>query len=430
MYSLMLRRLLPIAAIIGLLLTLISPASALAITFDQEPFHQRWMHTDLPVAEELVNRTWVWGPGPNTAGIDEVYAESPNSLRRVQYFDKSRMEITHPDAPVNDLWYVTNGLLVVEMVTGQMQFGDNTFEAHPPALGNVAGDQIAHPNSPTYATVAMLLNEPPLSSEETITATVNAAGQIGSNPAFANAGVTAVEIISPTNHTVASVFWDFMNSTGLVTDGGMTYVGLLFPNAFYATGYPITEAYWTTVPVGGVDKDVLFQCFERRCLTYTPTNEPGWQVEAGNVGMHYYQWRYGQPETQDVSVFLVAIGDNGQSGELIGCGDSLVPITRTIPANADPITGALEALLAIPGPEFGESGLSTALYNWNVTVDSVTVENGFATVQMSGTYSIAGVCDHPRIEAQLEETVLAFPDVSAVQIYVNGQTLESILSLE
>ncbi|MEZ4570631.1 MAG: hypothetical protein R2849_09955 [Thermomicrobiales bacterium] len=33
------------------------------------------------------------------------------------------------------------------------------------------------------------------------------------------------------------------------------------------------------------------QCFERRCLTYTPDNAPGWQVEAGNVGQHYYEWR-------------------------------------------------------------------------------------------------------------------------------------------
>jgi hypothetical protein len=35
------------------------------------------------------------------------------------------------------------------------------------------------------------------------------------------------------------------------------------------------------------------QCFERRCLTYTPGNDPAWQVEAGNVGQHYYAWRYG-----------------------------------------------------------------------------------------------------------------------------------------
>ncbi|MEZ4520625.1 MAG: hypothetical protein R3A46_03120 [Thermomicrobiales bacterium] len=34
------------------------------------------------------------------------------------------------------------------------------------------------------------------------------------------------------------------------------------------------------------------QCFERRCLTYTPGNPEGFIVEAGNVGQHYYSWRY------------------------------------------------------------------------------------------------------------------------------------------
>jgi hypothetical protein len=39
---------------------------------------------------------------------------------------------------------------------------------------------------------------------------------------------------------------------------------------------------------------VLVQVFERRVLTYTPSNPDGWKVEAGNVGQHYYTWRYQQ----------------------------------------------------------------------------------------------------------------------------------------
>jgi hypothetical protein len=75
----------------------------------------------------------------------------------------------------------------------------------------------------------------------------------------------------------------------------------LFQNPFYATGYPITEAYWTNVNVQGVDQLVLLQCFERRCLTFTPANPLGWQVEAGNVGQHYYAWRYGGPPISPVA---------------------------------------------------------------------------------------------------------------------------------
>src|SRR5690606_30259731 len=65
---------------------------------------------------------------------------------------------------------------------------------------------------------------------------------------------------------------------------------------WYLTGYPITEAFWTTATVGGTDTEVLLQCFQRRCLTYTPDNPDGWRVEAGNIGRHYHTWRYQQPD--------------------------------------------------------------------------------------------------------------------------------------
>ncbi len=34
------------------------------------------------------------------------------------------------------------------------------------------------------------------------------------------------------------------------------------------------------------------QIYERRVLTYTPANPPQYQVEMGNVGQHYFMWRY------------------------------------------------------------------------------------------------------------------------------------------
>ena len=86
-----------------------------------------------------------------------------------------------------------------------------------------------------------------------------------------------------------------MNSSGLILDAGVNYInGQLFENPYYATGLPISGAYWANVKVGGAQTDVLIQVFERRVLTYTPGNSPGWQVEAGNVGLHYFNWRYGE----------------------------------------------------------------------------------------------------------------------------------------
>jgi hypothetical protein len=87
-----------------------------------------------------------------------------------------------------------------------------------------------------------------------------------------------------------------MNSSGLVYENGQYRSATLFENAFFATGLPLTEAYRVYVPVGGTWQWVLVHSFERRCLTYTPGNPDGWRVEAGNIGQHYYGWRYGNQE--------------------------------------------------------------------------------------------------------------------------------------
>ena len=57
-------------------------------------------------------------------------------------------------------------------------------------------------------------------------------------------------------------------------------------------GLPISPAYWVTARVGGMPTAVMLQLYERRVLTYTPANPPGFHVEMGNIGQHYYQYRY------------------------------------------------------------------------------------------------------------------------------------------
>jgi hypothetical protein len=251
-----------------------------------------WEQTDKPVAEGRVSRTWMWGPTANSQVMTETYVEGQDGTRKVQYFDKSRMEVTHPGGDPKSAWYVTNGLLATELITGRLQIGDDQFEQRGPAHVNVAGD-IADPNGPTYATFSALMGDAPLSTGDTVTWTVDRAGNIGNQPDLSRYGVRATEPISETNHSVASVFWDFMQSGGPVYADGAYRDGRLFENPFYATGLPITEPYWTTVSVGGTPRQVLVQVFERRVLTWTPDNPSGWQVEAGNVGLHYYLWRYG-----------------------------------------------------------------------------------------------------------------------------------------
>jgi len=261
---------------------------------DTSAFARTWQRTDEPVRQLAVTRTWMWGDAPFTGPLVEPYAEGPGQQRVVQYYDKSRMEITNPGDDAQQLWYVTNGLLVRELVTGQMQVGDAAFEPRAAAEVNAAGDPDGT-TGPTYASFAGLLSAPPLADGTSIVEQVDRAGNVTSDDNLASYGVTATFHVQQPglDHRVASVFWDFMNSEGLIYRDGDYVVDRLFENPFYATGYPITEAYWTWVQVGGIYQNVLIQCFERRCLTYTPNNPDGWQVEAGNVGRHYYQWRYG-----------------------------------------------------------------------------------------------------------------------------------------
>ncbi|MBA2452522.1 MAG: hypothetical protein H0V47_05090, partial [Chloroflexia bacterium] len=258
-----------------------------------EHFQRTWERTDRPVVEGMVSRTWMWGPEAFTGAMTEPYAESPEEMRTVQYFDKARMEITHPDSgDPTSIWYVTNGLLVVELVSGRMQTGDNTFVDRTPAQVNVAGDG-DDPTGPTYATFGPLLDAAPLAVNSAIVQRVDRAGNVTSDPALADQGILTGIVDDVTNHSIAAPFWEFMNSSGLVYENGSYSQDNLFENAYFATGRPISEPYWADVKVAGTVRLVLMQCFERRCMTYTPGNQPGWLVEAGNVGLHYYAWRYG-----------------------------------------------------------------------------------------------------------------------------------------
>jgi hypothetical protein len=245
-----------------------------------------WQRTDQPVDQGKVSRTWTWGP-TGFATTQEAYAESPGGQRIVEYFDKSRMEITNPNGDRNSQWFVTNSLLTKELITGQMQVGDSKFESHSPANIPVAGDP-DDTNGPTYATFASLLSKPAHNVGDQLAETIDKNGNIGTS---GPGGVSAAYKVPETNHTVASVFWDFLNSSGTIF-GGSYVQGKLFDPTFFATGYPITEAYWAQVKVGGQEKWVLMQCFERRVLTYTPDNPESWKVEMGNIGRHYYDWRY------------------------------------------------------------------------------------------------------------------------------------------
>lgn len=135
------------------------------------------------------------------------------------------------------------------------------------------------------------------------------------------------------------------------------------------------------------------------------------------------------PVDQTVLIYLIAVGDDGQSGDLVGCGDSLVPVEVQVGSRQDVLRAAIEALLSLKDQFYGESGLYNALYQSDMQVESLTLESGKAVISLTGTVALGGECDNPRFGGQLEKTALQFSTVSEVEITINGQLLKDFLSL-
>jgi len=134
--------------------------------------------------------------------------------------------------------------------------------------------------------------------------------------------------------------------------------------------------------------------------------------------------------TQIIKIYLVGIGDNGTSGTKIGCDDSLIAVDVGIPPTAGVLRAALSELLAIDSDFYGDSGLYNALYQSNLEIGDLSVINGLARIYLTGDLMLGGVCDHPRVEAQLNAIALQFTTVSSVEIFINGIPLKDVLSLK
>jgi hypothetical protein len=128
------------------------------------------------------------------------------------------------------------------------------------------------------------------------------------------------------------------------------------------------------------------------------------------------------------NIYLIAVGDEGQSGEEVGCGDSVIPVEVEIEPTIAPLTAALEELLAIDTRLYGRSGLYNALYQSDLALDSVSIVDSEAVIRLSGTLTLGGVCDGPRVEAQLKETALQYSTVGQVSVFINGRPLDDFLS--
>lgn len=261
--------------------------------FTSPAFYNEWHHGEVGIPN-------FWGP-LSTAhdGVMESYKEGPGDKRVVQYFDKTRMELTNP-ATGN----VTNGLLTVEMATGQTQMGDASFETRPAARSNVAGD----PGSTgvTYADLALAPKHPspgatgngspypwaydngmfnPRGNFEYKREGDHYVSTVAGGPFYpfdAPGSARSLYIEGgPYGHVVYGAFIRFLQPLATSADRASSVVN--------AVGYPITPFFFARTTIEGTSQWVIVQAFERRVLTMTADG----LVEFGNIGQHYYQWRYG-----------------------------------------------------------------------------------------------------------------------------------------
>jgi hypothetical protein len=302
----------------------VMPASAQE--FADPAFERVWDRTDSPKVLSQVSRTYFWGPAPGAA-LREEYLDAPSCpnicTRLVQYFDKSRMEINNPNADRNSTFYVTNGLLTVELISGRMQIGNNAFEQRISSNIPVAGDTY-DTQAPTYTSFRSVSNtslgdhrqEPHVG--DFATATIDRGARVGNDESKRAYPLARIAYFEPsTGHNIPAAFWNFLNSTGPVKEGDQIVNKRLIDPWFYASGLPISDPYWASVIIGGRPRQsVMIQAFERRVLTYVPSNDPNFQVEMGNIGQHYYDWRYkdvGTPTpgcTPTVVSYQAGINDN------------------------------------------------------------------------------------------------------------------------
>jgi hypothetical protein len=132
--------------------------------------------------------------------------------------------------------------------------------------------------------------------------------------------------------------------------------------------------------------------------------------------------------TYSVTAYYVLLDDGGSSGVRFGCNDSLVGVMRSNAEPADPLPAAIGSLLDGSEPPIADvyNSLSGSALDFLAgSFDGTTV-----TVYLAGAIRPGGVCDIPRIEAQLTQTAVSAVGAIRAEIYVNGIGLAEALSLK
>lgn len=126
-------------------------------------------------------------------------------------------------------------------------------------------------------------------------------------------------------------------------------------------------------------------------------------------------------ERASTTIKIALLDTAGEAaGTARGC-DRVVLAPRQVPATAAVLTAAMQALFA--EEEEQVDGYFNFIARTNDTLRFVRAEValGVARIYLTGELTgMAGVCDDPRAQIQIEETAMQFATVQKVEIYLNG----------
>lgn len=138
-------------------------------------------------------------------------------------------------------------------------------------------------------------------------------------------------------------------------------------------------------------------------------------------------------DTNKTTVYMVKMEDDGKTAGSIkvGCGDSAVPVTTTVGYQYDKtdavasINAAIMTLISTTTDQFKSQNLENTLASTNSaltiqSVDKPITKNAPYIVHLNGKFSFGGVCDTPRVKAQVEETIKKAALGNATAIDFNG----------
>lgn len=155
--------------------------------------------------------------------------------------------------------------------------------------------------------------------------------------------------------------------------------------------------------------------------TNTPSSTPGTQSSSAAPST-------AKETTAALTIFYVAVDDQGKAGPKIGCGDSLVATESAPETFTNQVEASLKMLLNDKSSEHGQSGLVNALAASDLRYRDSTISGDEVAVDLSGTVSSGGTCDDPRIIEQLKYTAMTAAGVGSARILIDGIDIEKILS--